>query len=82
MGVDRSKALADYSLFSGNAFWLYMLEQMGEKIRQEQALLVSADSMPDIYRAQGRAAVWEMVSRLPKDLLERLTRTGSGEGRP
>lgn len=72
MSVDRAKALADYAALESNLFWLYFLEQCGERMRQELLVLKTSDSLTDIYRGQGRADVWGMMARFPGELAERL----------
>jgi hypothetical protein len=72
--VDRAKALADYPALEGNAFWTYILEEFGKRMAEELKVLSSTDDLPGVYRVQGRVAVWDMLTRLPDDLVARLKR--------
>ena len=72
MAVDRAKALADYPAFRDNAFTHYLLEVCLSRLDSELKVLATTGELNDIYRAQGRAAVWSSMLRLPDDLVDKL----------
>ena len=74
MGVDRGKALADYEALKANAFWQYLLDEYDTRMTSELKVLATTDALADVYRAQGRASVWNTVLSLPEDLVTRLRR--------
>jgi hypothetical protein len=82
LAVDRNKALADYEAAKTNNFMLYFWEHIDEWLENVRILLEQSDELKDIYREQGIATALQTLRRKPDELLSRLTRAGSGEGRP
>jgi len=72
MGVDRAKALADFPAWKSNAFTQYLLDAVLSRLDSELKVLATTGELNDIYRAQGRAAVWSSMLRLPDDLVDKL----------
>jgi hypothetical protein len=72
MAFDKGKIIADYEKLKDNEFWKFFWDTVNDKQQQIVNVLVSADDLPSVYRAQGKIAAMGLLTRLPEDIVSRL----------